>query len=120
MGAPPSSWLVSHLHFNWGPLLPPWGLELCSRKNWFCLFHPHPLDLLRITMKVASIGHDRPDPYQDLRPAFLGVICLGVGQVLPGWPPLCLPLNLHALRLHVQYPQSNPSSTKAPSNSFLP
>lgn len=72
MGAPPSSWLVSGLYFNWGPLLPPWGLELSSRKNRFCLFRPSPLGLLRITVKVASIGHDSPDPYQDPSPCSWG------------------------------------------------
>lgn len=68
----PSLQFISHLHFNWGPLLPPWGLELCGRKNRFCLFYPPPLGLLRITMKVTSIGHDRPDPYQDPCPLSWG------------------------------------------------
>lgn len=32
-----------------------------------------PQGLVRITVKKASMGHDRPDPYQNARPAFWGV-----------------------------------------------
>lgn len=64
MEAPPYSLLVSNLHFSGGPLLPPRAWSGVAGRTGPVSPTPTP-GLLWITVKVTSIGCDRPDPYQD-------------------------------------------------------